>query len=105
MAGSPVAAGATLRDARGEDAPGIAAMHVASWRAAYPGLLPEAVLEGLSVARRTATWERVLADRRQHVVVAERDGRRDRGGPHRPGPRRRSRADDRTARDLVPGAG
>jgi GNAT superfamily N-acetyltransferase len=75
MAGSPVAAGATLRDAREGDASGIAAVHVASWRAAYPGLLPAAVLDGLSVARRTATWERVLADRRQFVVVAEVEGR------------------------------
>jgi len=74
MAGSPVAAGATLRDAGFEDAPGIAAMHVASWRAAYPGLLPATVLDGLSVSDRTATWERVLADRHQFVVVAELAG-------------------------------
>ena len=74
MAGSPAAAGVALRDARVADASGIAAMHVASWRAAYPGLLPAAVLDGLSVARRTTTWRRVLADRHQFVVVAELDG-------------------------------
>jgi ribosomal protein S18 acetylase RimI-like enzyme len=75
MPGSPAEAGVTLRDARVDDARDIAAMHVASWRAAYPGLLPAAVLEGLSVERRTATWERVLADGRQFVVVAVAGGR------------------------------
>jgi ribosomal protein S18 acetylase RimI-like enzyme len=75
MAGSPAAVGVTLRDARVADASGIAAMHVASWRAAYPGLLPATVLDRLSVARRTATWQRVLADRHQFVVVAELEAR------------------------------
>jgi GNAT superfamily N-acetyltransferase len=74
MAGSPVASGATLRRARATDARAIATVHVASWRAAYPGLLPTAVLDGLSVERRTATWARILADRRQLVEVAEADG-------------------------------
>jgi len=73
MAGSPVATGVTLRHARVGDAAAIAAVHVASWRAAYPGLLPPAVLDGLSVDRRTATWARILVDRRQLVVVAEED--------------------------------
>jgi len=70
MSGSPADAEVTLRDARAADARDIAAMHVASWRTAYPGLLPAAVLEGLSVERRTATWQRVLGDGHQFVVVA-----------------------------------
>jgi L-amino acid N-acyltransferase YncA len=74
MGGPRGAAGVTLRDGRAADAAAIAAVHVASWRAAYPGLLPAAVLADLSVEHRTATWERVLADRRHFVVVAERDG-------------------------------
>jgi len=73
MPGSPATAGVTLRDARPDDAGAIASVHVASWRAAYPGLLPAAVLDGLSVERRTATWARTLADPRQLVVVAESD--------------------------------
>ena len=75
MAGAARPGAVALREARGGDAPGIAAVHVASWRAAYPGLLPVPVLDGLSVTRRTATWERVLADRGQFVVVAELGGR------------------------------
>lgn len=58
------------------DAPGVAAAHVASWRGAYDGLLPRAVLDGLSVAQRTRHWRRVLdASSGDQVVVAERDGR------------------------------
>ena len=40
---------ATLADARA-----IAELHVASWRAAYVGILPPAYLEGLSVEEREA---------------------------------------------------
>ncbi len=68
-------AGVRVRDATPEDAAGIAEVHVASWRSAYAGLLPRAVLDGLSVAQRTRHWHHVL-DRSsaEHVVVAERDG-------------------------------
>jgi ribosomal protein S18 acetylase RimI-like enzyme len=38
-----------LRPARVEDAPAIAAVHVAAWRATYRGLFPDDVLDGLSV--------------------------------------------------------
>lgn len=59
-----------LRDAGDADARGIDRVHVDSWRAAYPGLLPDRVLADLSVDRRAEGWERVLGDRRQQVVVA-----------------------------------
>ncbi len=62
-----------VRDATVDDAPGIAAVHVASWKDAYAGLLPAAVLDGLSVAQRRRHWRRVLdpssVDR---VVIAAR---------------------------------
>jgi GNAT superfamily N-acetyltransferase len=62
-----------------DDATGIAETHVASWQAAYRGLLPQELLDGLSVERRTAGWRRqildtgrgvvhVAADRSRHVV-------------------------------------
>lgn len=58
-----------------EDAAAIAEVHVASWRAAYVGLLPPAVLDGLSVAQRTRHWRRVLdPSSGEQVVVVERDG-------------------------------
>src|SRR3569833_3482624 len=47
-----------VRAATVEDATGIALAHVASWRTAYHGLLPQALLDGLSVERRTAQWQR-----------------------------------------------
>lgn len=62
--------GTVLRDAVESDAREIARVHVASWRAAYPGLVPDHVLAGLSVDRRAEGWERILADGRQGVVVA-----------------------------------
>ncbi|MGI4748658.1 MAG: GNAT family N-acetyltransferase [Janthinobacterium lividum] len=38
----------TIRHARLDDAAGIAAVHVTVWRTAYPGVLPEHTLTGLS---------------------------------------------------------
>jgi len=45
-----------LRDAVIGDAPEIARVHVASWRVAYRGMIPDEVLDGLSVAERTERW-------------------------------------------------
>ncbi len=42
------------------DARGIAEVHVASWRAAYRGLLPQVLLDGLSVERRAEGWRENL---------------------------------------------
>jgi GNAT superfamily N-acetyltransferase len=74
MAAGSVPPGVALRSARDEDARPIAEVHVASWRAAYAGLLPDAVLAGLSVEARAARWARLLADDRHQVVVAESEG-------------------------------
>ncbi len=38
-----------IRRGRPGDAVGIAAVHVAAWRSAYPGILPDPYLAGLSV--------------------------------------------------------
>jgi ribosomal protein S18 acetylase RimI-like enzyme len=46
----------TVRPAVPEDAAAIARVHVRSWQAGYRGLLPDAVLDGLSVEARTETW-------------------------------------------------
>ncbi len=65
-----------VRPAGPDDAGAIARVHVASWRAAYTGLLPAAVLDGLSVSQRARHWARVLApSSTDRVVVAERGGR------------------------------
>jgi ribosomal protein S18 acetylase RimI-like enzyme len=61
---------ATLADARA-----IAQVHVASWRAGYRGLVPDAYLERLSVDERAAMWETILRDGETTVLVAG-DGER-----------------------------
>jgi GNAT superfamily N-acetyltransferase len=45
-----------LREATPADARAIATVHVASWRAAYRGLMPDDVLAGLSVPDRERSW-------------------------------------------------
>ena len=68
----------TIRAATGADASAIAAVHVASWRETYAGLMPETMLKGLSVSDRTARWARILgqAERLEGpgVLVAEHGG-------------------------------
>jgi GNAT superfamily N-acetyltransferase len=63
---------ATLADART-----IAAIHVASWRAAYRGLLPDTTLDELTIEGRQRDWQEWLAQggERRHTLVAERDGK------------------------------
>jgi GNAT superfamily N-acetyltransferase len=51
-----------IRPARRRDAHGIAEVHVASWRHAYRGLLPDEYLDRLSVAEREAEHRARLAD-------------------------------------------
>jgi RimJ/RimL family protein N-acetyltransferase len=62
-----------VRRALPADAPAIAEIHVRSWQAAYRGLIPDEVLDGLSVADRQAMWDELIA-RAGAVFVAERDG-------------------------------
>jgi ribosomal protein S18 acetylase RimI-like enzyme len=49
-----------IRRARAGDAPGIAAVHVATWRSAYPNVLPDDFLTNLSVSRLTAQYDRSI---------------------------------------------
>ena len=66
-----------LRDATPADAHALATVHVASWRAAYRGLMPDEVLAGLSVPEREQLWsDRLTAqEARTSVVVATDAGR------------------------------
>jgi ribosomal protein S18 acetylase RimI-like enzyme len=45
-----------LRRAVPDDAPGIGSVHVRTWRHAYRGIVPNAVLESLDEVRRAAFW-------------------------------------------------
>ncbi len=49
-----------IRRARPGDAPGIGAVHVASWRATYPGVLPDEYLAGMSVQRQSGHYDRAI---------------------------------------------
>ena len=49
-----------IRRARARDAPGIAAVHVATWRSAYAGLLPDDFLEHLSAIRLAGQYDRSI---------------------------------------------
>ncbi|GAA4676645.1 GNAT family N-acetyltransferase [Frondihabitans cladoniiphilus] len=78
---------ATIRWAAVDDARGVAVVHVETWRAAYAGLIDDAVLAGLDVDRRTAGWTRWITHSLageetdgpgvppQKLVVADVDGR------------------------------
>jgi GrpB-like predicted nucleotidyltransferase (UPF0157 family)/ribosomal protein S18 acetylase RimI-like enzyme len=62
--------------ANGDDAPAIADIHVRSWQAAYRGILPDSLLDGLSVSEREQSWSELLAngDDRWLTLVAEDSG-------------------------------
>jgi GrpB-like predicted nucleotidyltransferase (UPF0157 family)/RimJ/RimL family protein N-acetyltransferase len=51
-----------VRAASGDDAHRIAEIHVRSWQAAYRGLLPDSLLDDLSVSERERSWDALLGD-------------------------------------------
>jgi GNAT superfamily N-acetyltransferase len=57
------------------DAHHIAEIHVASWKAAYGGLIPDLVLDALLVSKRAEMWRRVVAEQKFQLLVAEHDDR------------------------------
>jgi GNAT superfamily N-acetyltransferase len=71
-----MSARAGVRWATVEDARAIAAVHIASWRAAYRGLVPDRILDELTIEGRRRDWRGWLAEggKRQDTLVAERDG-------------------------------
>src|ERR1700682_3062693 len=64
-----------VRSAELEDAGEIARVHVATWRGAYRGLLPDEFLASLSQKHYTERWRRVIDEGSSRVfVVDEPDG-------------------------------
>ncbi|WP_409466269.1 N-acetyltransferase family protein [Amycolatopsis sp. GA6-003] len=62
-----------IRPATPSDAAGIATVHVASWQAAYAGLLPDDFLSALSIETRERFWASNLADpSRPHTILTAR---------------------------------
>jgi RimJ/RimL family protein N-acetyltransferase len=68
----------TIRRAVPEDAPRLASVEVATWRAAYRGLMPDDYLESLSEVERAEAWRENLLKHgptgRKRVLVAESEG-------------------------------
>jgi len=60
-----------VRTATPEDAPAVAHVHVASWRTAYAGIVPDEILATLDVGAREARWRTKLADAAVRTWVAE----------------------------------
>jgi RimJ/RimL family protein N-acetyltransferase len=54
--------GFRTRDAGPEDAPTLAAIRVASWRAGYAGIVPDDTLDALDVDTEAARWTVILRD-------------------------------------------
>ena len=50
-----------VRLATPDDAQAIAEVHVAAWQAAYADLMPQSVLDALSVEQRLKSWQRTLS--------------------------------------------
>jgi ribosomal protein S18 acetylase RimI-like enzyme len=68
--------GVAIRAATGADIERIAFIHVEAWRETYRGLVPDALLAGLSVERRVRAWSDMLnaGEAAPAILVAERDG-------------------------------
>jgi ribosomal protein S18 acetylase RimI-like enzyme len=63
-----------VRLATPDDAEPIATVHIASWRAAYRGLVPDSLLDSLDVAERSRIWAHVLATEESRCYVAIEQG-------------------------------
>lgn len=63
-----------IRPAVREDAPDLARVHVASWRAAYRGIMPDAVLDELSEEAFEARWRQSVEQAQRSTLVGEVGG-------------------------------
>lgn len=63
-----------VRPARPEDAQRIAEIQVETWRHTYPGVMPQAVLDGLSVDDSERNWQEWIPHPETAAFVAELDG-------------------------------
>src|SRR5882757_3518034 len=62
-----------VRQATITDARRIAQIHVETWRVAYRGQMPDAVLDALNIDRRAVFWNQRLATQPEGIWVAESD--------------------------------
>lgn len=64
-----------IREAQQTDIPGIARVHVDTWKAAFQGVVPESYLKDLNYGESEDTWRQILTDTsdRQFLYVATDD--------------------------------
>ena len=62
-----------IRRARRDDSAAIGRVHVETWQATYAGLLPDAMLAGMSDVRQSAWWSKLMSepDQARGVYVAD----------------------------------
>jgi L-amino acid N-acyltransferase YncA len=78
-----------IREARIEDVPAVAKVHVDSWRTTYRGIVPDAYLDALAYENREQLWNGFFADpNRQGVLYVAENSERQivgfaSGGPSR----------------------
>lgn len=60
-----------IREAGPEDAEAIARVHLASWKTTYPGIIPQAHIDGLRVEDGIARWRERLVEGGPLTLVAE----------------------------------
>ena len=61
-----------VREARPQDAPGVAAVYISSWHDTYAGILPTQLLCAMTPSGQTARWRATIgAGGRERVLVAE----------------------------------
>jgi GNAT superfamily N-acetyltransferase len=59
-----------VRPAAPRDAKAIAEIHVATWQAAYQGLIPDEVLKAMTVEKRLAYWKEAIEYSDPQILVA-----------------------------------
>ena len=62
-----------IRPATPKDAESIAAIHVHSWQETYRGILPDPLLDGLSVGVRSSQWYKLLITPQGPLVFVDED--------------------------------
>jgi ribosomal protein S18 acetylase RimI-like enzyme len=67
--GGDMATNPVIRPAGPDDAAAIAAIHAASWRVTYRGLMPDAYLDSLTADARRPMWDQVLTSQTSRVDV------------------------------------
>lgn len=59
----------SVRQAQPRDVSSIARIHVRSWQAAYRGILPDSLLDSLSVPEREQSWRAILSAAGEHSIT------------------------------------